>query len=71
MKKEIKYQCVHTDSGLCETCFKYETQIAHLTARVGEAERVLRVIAKSECSYCLNRQRAKEALATVPAEEKP
>jgi hypothetical protein len=26
----MKAQCVHSDTGLCETCFKYESRIAEL-----------------------------------------
>jgi len=28
----MKAQCVHSETGLCESCFKYETEIACLKA---------------------------------------
>lgn len=34
MTKEIKYQCVHQETGLCETCFKYETTVAAQSSRI-------------------------------------
>lgn len=30
MKHEAPYTCVHADGALCETCFKYEQQLAQL-----------------------------------------
>ena len=46
----VKYQCVHQDSGLCETCFKYEAKIASLTARMKELEEEL----KQEMNACIH-----------------
>ena len=33
MKYEAPYTCVHADGALCETCFKYEQQLAQLQAK--------------------------------------
>ena len=30
----MKAQCVHSDTGMCETCFNYETRIFDLKARL-------------------------------------
>lgn len=35
----MKYQCIHQDTGLCETCFNYES-------RLSAAEKVVDVIRK-------------------------
>ncbi len=28
--KQFKCQCVHSDTGLCETCFKYESALTEM-----------------------------------------
>ena len=35
----MKTQCIHSDTGLCESCFKYETEIACLNANLKELEK--------------------------------
>ena len=35
----MKAQCVHSETGLCESCFKYEAEIARLNAKLQELEK--------------------------------
>ena len=45
---EAKYTCVHADGALCETCFKYESQLATQTERVQTLEKELEALRKKE-----------------------
>lgn len=47
MTKEIKYQCVHQETGLCETCFKYETTVAAQSTRIEALEVALENIVET------------------------
>lgn len=41
MVAEIKYQCIHLDSGLCETCFNYETRLAEQEKEIKRLRSIL------------------------------
>ena len=67
----MKYQCVHSDTGLCETCFKYETELSALKSKNAELTKqveTLRMVDSNQTMHINAYIKEKEFLEAKVAE---
>ena len=58
--RDLKMQCIHSDTGLCETCFKYETTVAEKDAEIGRLRASENFYKESSTTFANQRDRAED-----------